>query len=99
MQFRALTEEQRRQFNDDGFLIVRNALTPEQIERLIAAGDRLVNSELTENRQRMSGSYDGFRNCISMADDFIELLALDTTVPLVVQLFGPRIQCITSHLI
>jgi ectoine hydroxylase-related dioxygenase (phytanoyl-CoA dioxygenase family) len=34
-----------------------------------------------------------------MDDAFIELLTLETTVPLVVQLFGPRIQCITSHLI
>ena len=99
MQFTQLTEEQRRQFNEDGFLIVRNALRPEQVERLIAAGDELVASDATEDRYKTSGSYDGFRNCIAKHDAFIELLTLDTTVPLVVQLFGPRLQCITSHLV
>jgi len=99
MKFTPITEEQRRAFNDDGFLIVRNALTPPQIERLIAAGDRLIESPRTDDRFSSRNNYDSFRNSIAKDEAFLELLTLDTTVPLVVQILGPRIQSITSHLI
>lgn len=99
MNFVEITPEQRQAFNADGFLIVRDALTSAQIGRLIEAGDRLIASSDTEDRFTASGNYDSFRNCIAKEDAFLELLTLDTTVPLVVQLLGPRIQNITSHLI
>src|SRR5437868_4882710 len=99
MQFKALTPEQKRQFDDEGYLIIRGALSEEIVARLIAAGDHLINSDLTENRQTNSGSYDSFRNCISMDDAFVELLMHPNTVPLIVQLYGPNIHLVTSHLI
>lgn len=99
MNFLPLTDEQRRRFNEDGFLIVRDALKPEQIERIIEAGDRLIESPRTDDRFTAHGNYDSFRNSIAKDDAFLELLTLETTVPLVVQLLGPRIQSITSHLI
>jgi ectoine hydroxylase-related dioxygenase (phytanoyl-CoA dioxygenase family) len=99
MEFTPLSEEQRRQFDQEGYLIVRNALSPRQVERLIEAGDRLIASDLTENRQTNSASYDSFRNSIALDDAFLELLMHPTTVPLVVQLFGENIHLCTSHLI
>jgi len=99
MEFTPLSPEQRRQFDQEGYLIVRNALAPEQVARLIAAGDRLMDSDLTESRQTNSATYDSFRNAIALDDAFLELLMQPTTVPLVAQLFGPHIHLCTSHLI
>jgi len=99
MKFLQLSAEQRDSFNNDGFLIVPNALTPEQVERIVAAGDKLIESPRTDDRFVANGNYDSFRNSIAKDDAFLEILTLDTTVPLIVQLLGPRIQSITSHLI
>lgn len=100
MKFTPITDEQKRHFYEEGYLIVRNALDPETVAKLTAAGDRLVASDRTENRQRTpDGLYDGFRNCISMDDAYLDLLTWEKTVPLIVQLFGAHIHLITSHLI
>lgn len=100
MEFKALCPEQKRQFYDEGYLIVRGALDPATVARLIEAGDRLCASERLENRQRSpDGLFDGFRNVVSMDDAFLPLLTWPATVPLIVQLFGPRIHLATSHLI
>lgn len=99
MEYTPLTREQKEQFDSEGYLIVRGALRPEQVERLIAAGDRLMASDLTESRQTNSATYDSFRNCVALDDTFLELLTHPATVPLVVQLFGPNLQLCTSHLI
>jgi len=100
MDFTPLSAEQRRQFYEEGYLIVRNAIDATLVSRLIEAGDRLVASDSLISRQRSSdGQFDGFRNVIALSDEFIPLLLNARTVPLIVQLFGPRIHLTTSHLI
>jgi ectoine hydroxylase-related dioxygenase (phytanoyl-CoA dioxygenase family) len=100
MEFTKLTPQQHQQFNEEGYLIVRNALDEKTIARLIKIGDRLCASSLSEGRQSTSdGLYDGFRNCIALDDEFMPLMTHPKTLPLIVQLFGPRIHLITSHLI
>ena len=42
MDFVRLTEEQRRSFDDDGFLVVRNALDRESVAALTEAADRVA---------------------------------------------------------
>jgi hypothetical protein len=100
MQFTPLTADQRAQFENDGFLIVRDVLDQPTIDRLIAASDRLLASDAQENRQRTpDGLYDGFRNCISMDDAYLPLMTHPKVVPLVVQIMGPNLWLFTSHLI
>jgi ectoine hydroxylase-related dioxygenase (phytanoyl-CoA dioxygenase family) len=100
MEFIPLTAEQKRQFEEEGYLIVRNALDEATIASVIEAGDRLIASDRTDSRQRTpDGVYDGFRNVISMDDAFLPLLMNPRTVPLIVQLLGPNLHLITSHLI
>ena len=100
MEFVPLTAEQRHQFDTEGYLIVKNALSQTQVANVIAASDRLVASDVTENRQRNGdGQYDGFRNAIAMDDAYLPLLTNPKTVSLVVQLLGPHIHMVTSHLI
>lgn len=97
--FSKLTEDQRQQFRNEGYLIVRNALDADTIKRLIEAGDRLIATDARVNRYQTSEFYDGFRNCIVMDDAFIPLLTNDVTLPLVIQLLGSNLQLSTSHLI
>ena len=97
--FTKLTEEQRQQFRDEGYLIIRNALDADMISRLIEAGDRLIATDERFNRYQTSEFYDGFRNCTVMDDAFIPLLTNDVTLPLVIQLLGSNLQLSTSHLI
>ena len=102
MEFKALTAEQREQFDREGYLIIRNALDRQTVQKLVEAGDRLVASDRQRDRQRSKSEHDlidGFRNVIAIDDAFLPLLMHASTVPLIVQLFGPRIHLATSHLI
>ncbi len=97
--FSKLTKGQRRQFHEEGYLIIRNALDEASISRLIEAGDRIIATDERFNRYQTSAYYDGFRNCITMDDAFIPLLTQASTLPLVLQLLGANLQLSTSHLI
>ena len=97
--FTKLTDEQRRQFRDEGYLIVRDTLEDDAIGQLVEAGDRLLAGDARQNRYATSAYYDGYRNCISMADAYIPLLTNSVTLPLVIQLLGSNLQLSTSHLI
>jgi len=97
-QWTTLTPEQAAAFDRDGFLIVREALDPEQIAACIEAGDRLVASDL-QTARRDTGRSDGFRNVIALDPVFRSLLCHPRTVPLVIQLMGPHLQLHTSDLI
>ena len=95
-----LSEEERAQFRDEGYLIIRNALDEATISSLIEAGDRLLDTDERYNRFVTGGGiYDGFRNCIVMDDAYIPLLTNEVTLPLVIQLLGSNLQLSTSHLI
>ncbi len=94
-----LTDEQRAQFRDKGYLIVRNVIDEAAISRLIAAGDRLLAAGERFNRFKTGEFYDGYRNCITMDDAYIPLLTNAITLPLVIQLLGSNLQLSTSHLI
>lgn len=100
MEFVQISPEQKRQFDEEGYLIVRNVLDSQLIESLIEASDRLIASDRVENRQRTNGGlYDGFRNCVSMDDAFLPLMTHPKTFSLVTQLLGANLGLLTSHLI
>ena len=99
MQFRQLTNEQRRRFDEDGFLIVRGALNQQQVAEYEAISDRLIASDRIADRQNDSVTYDGFRNAVGVEPAYAPLLTHGATVPLVAQLLSPNIQLHTSHLI
>ena len=100
LNFVSTSPEQIQQFDDQGFLIVRQAIDQETVARLIAAGDRLIASDRQQNRQcRDEGRYDGFRNCITMDDAFLPLLTHPQILPLVIHLLGANLHLMTSHLI
>lgn len=95
-----LPKETIRKFDEEGYLIIREALDVGRVDLLTEAGDRLVSSDRSENRQRSEdGQYDSFRNCIALDDAFVPLLVHEKIFPIVVQLLGAYLHLTTSHLI
>src|SRR5687767_975053 len=94
----ALSEEQRRCFERDGFLVVENALEPELLDRLLRVVDRLYDEGSREQGLSKANHWE-LRNCIVHDDVFLELLDHPKTVPLVIDLLNWNVHLITSHLI
>ena len=94
MDFVQLTETQRRDFNENGYLIVPQALDRATVDRLIEAGDRLMESFEYEDyyAHRRPG-------LIQEEDAYASLITNSSTVPLIVQLLGPNIHITNTALI
>lgn len=93
-----LTQQQRADFERDGFLLIRNALSPEMLERLLRVVDRLYEEGI--GREGLSTRHHWqMRNCLVADEMFLDLLDCPTTFPLVAGLLGWDIHLLTSHLI
>ena len=100
LKYDPLPEADIQHFDEQGYLIVRNALDQETVGRLVQAGDRLVASDMKTNRQTAKGGqYDGFRNAITLDSAFSDLIDHERILPTVVQLLGANLHVMTSHLI
>ncbi len=93
-----LTDEQRAAFERDGFLVVPNALPPDQVERFAAIADRLYDEGIARNGLSAVHHWH-LRNCLVADDAFIDLLDWPATFPLVLDLMNWNIHLVTSHLI
>jgi ectoine hydroxylase-related dioxygenase (phytanoyl-CoA dioxygenase family) len=93
MNFTPLTDEQRRSFDQDGYLIVRNALNAESVARLVAAGDRLMDGFEFE------GFYAHRRDGLVQRQPFSELATNSAIVPLIIQLLGHNLHITNTALI
>ena len=93
-------QDQIRQFDVEGYLVVRNVLDEASIATLLEASDRLIASDIQTSRQsNPTGLYDGFRNSIALDDAYIPLMTHPKILPLVIHLLGSNLQLMTSHLI
>jgi len=95
MEATVLQEEQRQFFDDNGYLVVPGALTPEEVEGLTDISDRLIHDFEREQDQ----SYVQRRPGIVQEPAFHPLLAHDSTLPLLVQLLTPNIHLHTTAII
>lgn len=100
MEFTQINNDEKLFFEKNGYLIVRNLLSQNQIAKLIEAGDRIFSTHNAPKRQQKAGGlWDSYRNCLSLDDEFIPLLTHPKIISYIVQLLGPNIQLLTSHLI
>ena len=88
-----LTSEERRQFDERGCFIVRNALPPDLATRLADATDRLD----AENRLPGDTRPINHLDCIGYDDAFLELLDWPKTIARVIDILGWHIQLYHSH--
>jgi len=93
----ALTAEQRRQFDEDGFFLVEDALSPDEVSGLLEVMDELYSRF---RKERNLGPHEAFqiRNCVSVHPRFLALSDHPKILPLIVDLIGYNIQIRTSHL-
>jgi len=101
MDFVPLTPDQRQSFDEDGFLVVPNALSPGAVERLVQASDRLAAPLL--NKPPLTGrpefNHLDLRPGLLREDALFDLVAHGSTVPLVVQLLSPNIHLHSTTLL
>src|SRR5882762_7658407 len=99
--FVQLKPEQRQAFDADGFLVVRDALDPETVNYLVAAGDRLAEAFLNKPVVVDKAEY----NHLDLRPGLLEekvmcaLVSHSSTVSLVVQLLSPNIHLHSTALI
>jgi ectoine hydroxylase-related dioxygenase (phytanoyl-CoA dioxygenase family) len=101
LDFIRLTAEQRQSFDEDGFLVVPDALPAEATERLVEASDRLAESLLKKPELHGRPEYNhlDLRPGLLREEALYALVAHAPTVPLVVQLLGPNIHLHSTALI
>ena len=92
-----LTEEERRQFEEDGYFIVRDVLPLDLVEKLIPVVDRLdaeCRSQLGLEKHLKHNQFD----FIGKDELFLELLDWPKTFPKVFGILGWHIQLYHSHM-
>lgn len=101
MDFVRLNPEQRKSFEEDGFLVVPNALQPETVDRLVEASDRLADLFLKKPKLQNRPEYNhlDLRPGLLREEALFSLVDYPTTVPLVVQLLSPNIHLHSTTLI
>ena len=92
------TRQQLDTFNNDGYLVVEDALSPEMVQRLTQAVDRIGDEERKRQDLDPHQLLSKFRVVIE-DDIFLELLDWPKTFPLVWDILGWNIQLYISHLI
>lgn len=93
MKFTPIHEDQIKSFKEDGFLVVKNALTKNETQDIINACDRLAPSFLKKGDITHRPWYNDldFRPGLLYEQALLDLVTHSTTVPLVVQLMTPNI--------
>ena len=92
------TEEQLKAFNDEGYLIVEDAISPEMVDALEEVADRLDAEERAKTGLAPHKLLSKFRTVIE-DDILLELLDNKKVFPLLWDILGWNIQLYISHLI
>jgi ectoine hydroxylase-related dioxygenase (phytanoyl-CoA dioxygenase family) len=99
MRFHPLDDHTRRRFDEDGYLIVREALPRAQVDELLAVCDRVMADHRLDSSEAKGRTSDGFRNCVALDPAIARLAGEERTVSWMTQLLSPNIQLHTSQLI
>ena len=93
-----LTEEEHRQFEEEGYFIIEDAIPPALVDRLTAAVDRI---DAAERAAAGLSPHDGqnILDFIGRDDAFLELLDWPQTFPKVLGVLGWNVQLYHSHMI
>ena len=92
------TPEQKEFVENNGYLLIKNALPPDVVAEIDAAVDEVYAKEEVAGRLENGGKLN-LRNCITHHEAFLQLLDWQKTVPLAYGVLNWNVQMITSHLI
>ncbi len=101
MEFTSLTDEQRRAFDADGFLVVRNMLDAETVAAATEAGDRLAAAFLRKPQLPEKPEYNhlDLRPGLFTEEPLLKLVSHPATVSLMTQFLSPNIHLHSTALI
>ncbi|MBA3728730.1 MAG: phytanoyl-CoA dioxygenase family protein, partial [Actinobacteria bacterium] len=91
-----ITEEQRAEFDDRGFVLLEGALAPPLVDRLTQATERIWTEQLAKGLDH--GASLQLKGFVTLDDAFLDLLDHPTTFPLVVGILGWNIFLYHCHL-
>jgi hypothetical protein len=99
--FVRLTSKQRRAFDEDGFLVVPDALPTGSVQKLIETGDLLSESFFKKPKLfgRPEYNHQDLRPGLLREEAFLKMVTHSATVPLIVQLLSPNIHLHSTTLI
>ena len=92
-----MTEQQKRDFDENGFIVLEDFLDPDELERLLAAVDE-VGAKVRHAKGLRPGDPFAVRNALAHHEAFLDLIDHPRILPLVVDAIGWNIQIRTSHL-
>ena len=92
---RGFTTEQRKQFEDDGFITIENVLGEDEIDRLLVVADRLAAEDPNFNSTK---SYSR-ENIVEFDPAFAELIDHHAHIGFVYDYFGELLKLHLSHLL
>ena len=93
----AMTPQQERDFDERGFVILEDFLTPEELERLLSAIDEVA-AKVRKAAGLGPNEPFSIRNALAHHEAFLDLIDHPRILPLVVDAIGWNIQIRTTHL-
>jgi ectoine hydroxylase len=96
LQYR-LTDEERRQFHEEGYIIRADVLSPQQVAALTEATDRIDRREREKGFEANKALF--FPNFLPEDDLFVELVDYERILPAVWEILGWNIYLYHAHLI
>lgn len=93
----ALTEEEKKTFEETGYLIVEDALSAEQVSALTTIVDNIYESQKSAGQDPQKALF--YPNFIPESDQFVNLVDYDKILPKVWGILGWNIYLYHAHLI
>ena len=93
-----LTDKQKKQWKEDGYLVLKGILSPEEIENLTAVVDEMYEAHLQQPDVKPEAGLDK-RNVMEDHDIFVDLMDHPATFPIALELMSPYIHLSMSEVI
>src|SRR5687768_11906024 len=93
-----LTDEQRRDFDEKGYVLIEDFFEPDELKRLLAAIEEVRDRYSADKGVDRESAHFGVRNALAHHEAFLDLVDHPRMLPLVVDVFGWNIQIRTTHL-
>ncbi len=93
-----LTDKQKQQWREDGYLVLKGILSSEEIETLTTVVDKMYADHLEQPDVKPDAGLDR-RNVMEDHDIFVDLMDHPTTFPIVLELMSPYIHLSMSEVI
>src|SRR5438105_15544704 len=93
----AMTDEQRRSFDEQGFILIEDFFSQAEFDRLLSAIDAVA-ARVREEKGLGESDPFALRNALTHHEAFLDLVDNPRILPLVVDAIGWNIQIRTTHL-